>query len=81
MQVGTPAAVYAAPASPFVYGFLGQANRIACVVSDGVARADASGNGSPQKREYLRCGKAPAKSILMRNMNIAIEGTENQIVS
>src|SRR6202007_2554355 len=41
-QVGTPAAVYAAPASPFVYGFLGQANHIACTVADGVARAEAT---------------------------------------
>jgi sulfate transport system ATP-binding protein len=37
-QVGTPAEVYAAPASPFVYGFLGQANHIACHVTLGVAR-------------------------------------------
>ncbi|HEV2673453.1 MAG TPA: sulfate ABC transporter ATP-binding protein [Aliidongia sp.] len=37
-QVGTPAEVYAAPASPFVYGFLGQANRLACTITDGVAQ-------------------------------------------
>jgi len=37
-QVGTPAEVYAAPASPFVYGFLGQAHHIACTVADGTAR-------------------------------------------
>ena len=38
-QVGTPAEVYAAPASPFVYGFLGQANQLDCMIDDGVARA------------------------------------------
>jgi sulfate/thiosulfate transport system ATP-binding protein len=38
-QVGTPAAVYADPASPFVYGFLGQANQIACTVAGGTACA------------------------------------------
>jgi sulfate/thiosulfate transport system ATP-binding protein len=36
-QVGTPAEVYAAPASPFVYGFLGQANQIDCMIYDGFA--------------------------------------------
>ncbi|GGF35693.1 sulfate/thiosulfate import ATP-binding protein CysA [Aliidongia dinghuensis] len=38
-QVGTPADVYAAPASPFVYGFLGHANEIPCTITAGVARA------------------------------------------
>lgn len=38
-QIGTPAEVYAAPASPFVYGFLGQANQIGCTIAAGVARA------------------------------------------
>ena len=37
-QVGTPAEVYAAPASPFVFGFLGQANQLACTIAGGVAR-------------------------------------------
>ena len=36
-QIGTPAEVYAAPASPFVYGFLGQANQIGCTIHDGFA--------------------------------------------
>ena len=40
-QVGTSAEVYAAPASPFVYGFLGQANQIGCTVAGGVAGTDA----------------------------------------
>ena len=40
-QVGTPAEVYAAPASPFVYGFLGQANQIDCRIAGGVAASDA----------------------------------------
>jgi sulfate transport system ATP-binding protein len=39
-QMGTPAEVYAAPASPFVYGFLGQANQIDCTVTGGIARID-----------------------------------------
>jgi len=37
-QMGTPGEVYAAPASPFVYGFLGQADQIGCDVVDGTAR-------------------------------------------
>jgi sulfate transport system ATP-binding protein len=41
-QVGTPAEVYANPASPFVYGFLGQANHIACMISAGVASVGAA---------------------------------------
>jgi len=32
-QMGTPAEVYAVPASPFVYGFLGQADQIGCTVA------------------------------------------------
>ena len=40
-QMGTPAEVYAVPASPFVYGFLGQADQIGCTVAGGVARAGA----------------------------------------
>ena len=38
-QIGTPGEVYAAPASPFVYGFLGQANHIDCTIAGGIARA------------------------------------------
>ena len=45
-QVGAPAEVYGAPASPFVYGFLGQANHIECTVEGGVARAGETVVGS-----------------------------------
>jgi sulfate transport system ATP-binding protein len=38
-QIGTPAEVYAAPASPFVYGFLGSANHIPCWIEGGIAHA------------------------------------------
>jgi sulfate transport system ATP-binding protein len=37
-QIGTPQEVYDAPATPFVYEFLGNVNRIACAVVDGKAR-------------------------------------------
>ncbi|PWC36907.1 TOBE-like domain-containing protein [Azospirillum sp. TSO22-1] len=36
-QVGTPAEVYDNPASTFVYEFLGQVNRLDCVVDGGIA--------------------------------------------
>jgi len=36
-QMGTPEEVYDHPKSPFVYEFLGNANRIACTVRDGKA--------------------------------------------
>ncbi len=41
-QVGTPAEVYAAPASSFVYGFLGQANQIECRIASGAAATDST---------------------------------------
>ncbi len=34
-QLGTPEALYAAPASPFVAGFIGRASRLSCVVERG----------------------------------------------
>ena len=36
-QIGSPEDVYDLPASPFVYEFLGHANRFACTVTNGVA--------------------------------------------
>jgi sulfate transport system ATP-binding protein len=37
-QIGAPAELDAAPASPFVFAFLGETNRLPCAVSEGVAR-------------------------------------------
>ena len=37
-QVGSPADIYDNPATPFVFQFLGNANRLPAVVKDGVAR-------------------------------------------
>jgi sulfate transport system ATP-binding protein len=37
-QVGTPADVYTHPASPFVYDFLGDVNRLAATVEEGLVR-------------------------------------------
>jgi sulfate transport system ATP-binding protein len=37
-QIGAPAELDAAPASPFVFTFLGETNRLPCVVAAGVAR-------------------------------------------
>ncbi len=34
-QIGTPQEVYDTPATPFVYEFLGNVNRISCTISDG----------------------------------------------
>jgi sulfate transport system ATP-binding protein len=39
-QAGPPAEVYAAPATPFVYGFLGNTNRLSVQALGGVARLD-----------------------------------------
>ena len=39
-QVGTPAELDTAPASPFVFEFLGECNRLAVTVEDGVARCE-----------------------------------------
>jgi len=36
-QVGSPAAIYDSPASPFVYRFLGNVNALPCQLRDGVA--------------------------------------------
>ncbi|WP_051340734.1 sulfate/molybdate ABC transporter ATP-binding protein [Azospirillum halopraeferens] len=44
-QVGTPGAVYREPASAFVYDFLGDANRIECLIDGGQARL--AGGGTP----------------------------------
>jgi sulfate transport system ATP-binding protein len=37
-QIGTPEEVYDTPATPFVYEFLGNVNRIACAIIDGKAK-------------------------------------------
>jgi len=37
-QIGTPEEVYDSPATPFVYEFLGNVNRIPCTIVDGKAR-------------------------------------------
>jgi sulfate transport system ATP-binding protein len=37
-QIGAPAELEAAPASPFVFAFLGEINRLACDVAGGLAR-------------------------------------------
>ena len=39
-QIGTPEALDQAPASPFVFEFLGECNRLTCEVDGGVARAE-----------------------------------------
>ena len=37
-QIDTPERLYAAPATAFVHGFLGESVRLACIVADGAAR-------------------------------------------
>jgi len=37
-QVGSPNQIYEKPKTPFVYDFLGEANKFDCEVEDGVAR-------------------------------------------
>ncbi len=56
-QVGTPTEVYDRPASPFVFEFLGNANRIPCMVENGHAILD----GIPFARHTApRIGDGPA---------------------
>jgi sulfate transport system ATP-binding protein len=59
-QVGTPNEVYDNPATPFVYEFLGNVNRIACNIVDGQVElwgkrfAVESGSGARNGVAYLR---------------------------
>ncbi len=56
-QVGAPGDVYAAPATPFVHEFLGDTNRIDCVVDAGRALLP---GGMPLGRTEAACGPAIA---------------------
>ncbi len=61
-QIGTPEDVYDHPKTPFVYEFLGHANRLACTVRDGKAEiwearfevAGAKGSGEAPGIAYVR---------------------------
>ncbi len=57
-QVGTPAEVYAHPASPFAYQFLGNVNRFECTVANGEA-VFALGKVSLPAEDRMR-GQGPA---------------------
>jgi sulfate transport system ATP-binding protein len=56
-QVGTPLELYTRPASPFVLEFLGEANRIPCVIGEGAAAFLTS------SREVLARSVEPAHAL------------------
>jgi sulfate transport system ATP-binding protein len=59
-QVDTPARLYAQPANPFVYEFLGESVRFACTVVDGHMRLDAL----PDVEVPTCCGPGPAVALI-----------------
>ena len=58
-QVGTPREVWESPATPFVYGFLGDVNQFTGSLNDGVLLADGLQFSAPQHRS-LRDARATA---------------------
>ncbi|HET6519863.1 MAG TPA: sulfate ABC transporter ATP-binding protein [Geminicoccaceae bacterium] len=58
-QIGTPEEVYDRPATPFVYEFLGDVNRIECALSAGLAEVWAARWRVPDA-DPGRCGRAVA---------------------
>jgi sulfate transport system ATP-binding protein len=56
-QVGSPTQIYEKPKTPFVYDFLGEANKFDCEVEDGVARV---GNKALPVGRRMRDGPAVA---------------------
>jgi putative spermidine/putrescine transport system ATP-binding protein len=66
-QIGAPKSVYAAPATPFVLGFVGQATRLRGTVESGDGRmmlvrtesgtVSAPGSFAPEPGCWLRCGR------------------------
>jgi sulfate transport system ATP-binding protein len=69
-QVGTPNQIYEKPKTPFVYDFLGEANKFDCELEDGVARV---GNKALAVGRKMRDGPAVAyvrpHDILLRRPN------------
>src|SRR4030095_10898414 len=45
------------------------------------SQTTSTGNASPQNRLNRRCGYRPGLSSPSRRINIAVEGTENQVVN
>ena len=68
-QHGTPREVYEHPATPFVFEFLGNANRVACLVSDGIVEIDSLRLDAPTDQPAHR-GNAIA---YVRPHDLAIE--------
>ena len=59
-QVDTPSRLYAEPANPFVYEFLGESVRFACTVSQGRMRLDAL----PDVEAPTCCAPGPAIALI-----------------
>jgi ABC-type sulfate/molybdate transport systems ATPase subunit len=69
-QVGTPQELDAEPASPFVFEFLGETNRLACQIAGGMARCDGFAAGVPTDT-----ADGPA-TALFRPFDTVLDGAE-----
>ena len=67
-QIGSPRQIYDRPATPFVYEFLGSANRLPCQVRAGRSTSPAaasrrrSGPASPTARPGCSCARTTSRS-------------------
>ncbi|MCB8883389.1 sulfate ABC transporter ATP-binding protein [Acidisoma cellulosilytica] len=65
-QIGTPAELYTRPASPFVLEFLGEANRIPCVIGEGgLALLAVSGHALAQSVEPGQAFASPGAVLTL----------------
>jgi sulfate/thiosulfate transport system ATP-binding protein len=65
-QIGTPAELYTRPASPFVLEFLGEANRIPCVIGEGgVALMAISGHVLAQSVAPAHAAVRPGETLTL----------------
>ncbi len=71
-QLGTPGEVYDAPASPFVYGFVGEANRLPARLHDGAL--EVAGARWPQPASALPAGTALEVFVRPEDMRVGQGG-------
>ena len=70
-QIGTPEALEATPASPFVYSFLGEANRFSGVIENGALRLD----DIPEFQHHSAARAADGRvNVLVRPHNLRLRG-------
>ncbi len=81
-QIGTPEEVYDTPATPFVYEFLGNVNRIPCTIADGavnlwgLAVTAECADGAP-----VPAGRVPGFAYVRpHDIDIAADGVQKAVV-